>query len=218
MHAHRAALVSILLISLTALDASAQVYSGWQRGPWEKFDRDEGIQVFTNEEPPKGTGVDAVRVDIILDGPIEDLFKLCIDHDRASKFSFVREYKVLKQTDKDAYIYQRVKESGLADRDFTIHIKLIRPTPENNNSWGFSWQQANDKGPAPRDGIVRATMVAGSYVLTPLKDGRTQLSYRLIFDPNTWIPDFVLRRAVRNAAVETVKTLRRDARQRGFLR
>lgn len=53
MHAHRAALVSILLISLTALDASAQVYSGWQRGPWEKFDRDEGIQVFTNEEPPR---------------------------------------------------------------------------------------------------------------------------------------------------------------------
>ena len=142
----------------------------------------------------------AVRVDAILDGPIDELFKLVIDHDRAAKFSFVREYKVLSQSDSDAYVYQRVKDSNLADRDFTIHITLIRPTEANKNSWGFAWTQANSKGPAPRPGVVRATMVQGSYVLTPLKDGRTQLSYRLIFDPNTWIPDFVLRRAVRGAA------------------
>jgi hypothetical protein len=217
---HPRLLPALLLFSaLGATTVSAQqLHSGWQKGPWELFDKEEGLTIYTNDEPPKGTGVDAVRVDAILNGPIDDLFKLVIDHDRAAKFSFVREYKVLSQSDSDAYVYQRVKDSNLDDRDFTIHITLIRPTEANKNSWGFAWTQANSKGPAPRPGIVRATMVQGSYVLTPLKDGRTQLSYRLIFDPNTWIPDFVLRRAVRGAAVETMKTLRIDAKKRGLLR
>jgi hypothetical protein len=212
--------LSLLLCTLVPAAALAQhhIYVGWQKGPWEHFSTDDGIQVYTNDEPPKGTDVDAVRVDTVLNGPIEPLFKMVIDHERAAKFSFVREYKVIHQTDSEAYVYQRVKESGLVDRDFTIHIQLIRPTAQNGNSWGFSWKQANHKGPAERNGVVRATMVQGSYVLTPLPDGRTKLSYRLIFDPNTWIPDFVLRRAVRNAAVETVKTLRRDAKAAGLLR
>jgi hypothetical protein len=211
------ALIASLLFSLSAPASAQDYYSGWQKGPWKFYEKADNIEVYTNSNPPKGTGVDAVRVDVIISGSIEKLFYLIIDHKRSAKFSFVREYKVVKEGDKEAFVYQRVMESGLDDRDFTVHVKLIKPDGDQG-AWGYSWQQANQQGPPPRKGVVRASMVQGSYVLTPLADGRIKVSYRLIFDPNTWIPDFVLRRAVRKAAVETVRTLIRDAKQQGITR
>jgi len=198
-----------MLFFLVAGGAFAQPkanYEGWQKGPWGEHEREDGLVMYLNDEVP--TGIDAVRVDTVIDQPAHKLFPIIIDEERARSYSFIREFKPIAVYGDWGYLYQRVKATGVDDRDFTVKLKLVKPETRNGGPYGWKWKQANDKGPAPRDGVVRATVVSGSYLLTPIEDGKkTLVSYRVWFDPGTWVPDFLVNPAVRNSAKETVQRL-----------
>lgn len=200
----------VLFVLGTSSSAAAFNYTGWQKGPWEFHKEKKGMKMWLNEEVP--TGVHGVRVDTIVDMPPHDIFPVLMDEKRQSEYSFIREFKILKRYDRWGYLYQRVKSTGIQDRDFTVKLIMLYPDVPNTGPYGWVWTQANDKGPPERDGVVRASVVAGSYVLTPLNGGkRTRISYRLWFDPSSWVPDFLINAAVRNAAFETVDELRVEA-------
>lgn len=202
-------LVLLLLVS-TALIAAPK-YEGWQKGPWEKYDEDNGITMYLNEKVP--TGVDAVRVDTVLPYPADRIFPIITSEERARSYSFIKEFKVIENNGTWGYLYQRVKATGVDDRDFTVRLEIMEPDVPNTGPYGWRWTQANDKGP-PKTDAVRATVAAGSYILTPIDGGkRTHVSYRLWFDPGTWVPDFLVNPAVRASADETVIRLRKDARK-----
>ena len=202
-------IVMVLFVLASSATASAFNYTGWQKGPWEFHKEKKGMKMWLNEEVP--TGVHGVRVDTVVDLPPHDIFPILMDEKRQSEYSFIREFKILKRYDRWGYLYQRVKATGIQDRDFTVRLVMLYPEVANGGPYGWVWTQANDKGPPERDGVVRATVVAGSYVLTPLKGGRTHISYRLWFDPSSWVPDFLINNAVRNGAFETVEQLRKEA-------
>lgn len=205
------AILSFLVaLGLTsAAIAGSYQYKGWQRGPWEHHKTKDNMTMWLNEDVH--TGVHGIRVDTVVDIEAGKLFPVMMDEERQGSYSFIREFKIIKRYDNWGYLYQRVQSTGIQDRDFTV--KLVMLTPDKyDGQWGWVWEQANDKGPAPRDGIVRATVVSGSYVLTPVGDGtKTRISYRLWFDPSSWVPDFLINGAVRNAGFETVRDLRRAA-------
>lgn len=209
-------LFAILLFG-TAVTASGPSYDGWQAGPWQKHDRDEGITVWVNEKAATG-GVEAVRADVVIDAPAHKIFPILIDPDRASKYSFIADFRVIKRYDDWGYLYQRVQTTGVDDRDFTVKVSMIKPKSENSGPYGWVWKEANHKGPDPIDGVVRAQGVEGSYYLTPLSDGKTLVSYRVYFDPDSWVPNFLINRAVRDSAFETVKRLRSDSRKMGLIK
>jgi len=193
-------------LSATAYAQEKAKYTGWKKGPWEKHDVDDGITMYLNDEVP--TGIDAVRVDAVIDLPADKIFPIIIDENRARSYSFIREFRPLAVYGEWGYLYQRVKATGVDDRDFTVKLKMVKPKRRNAGPYGWEWKQANDKGPKPRDGVVRATIVAGSYLLTPIEDGKkTLVSYRLWFDPGTWVPDILVNPAVRSSVKETVRRL-----------
>jgi hypothetical protein len=205
-----AALFVITLVAASAAVASYR-YRGWQKGPWEFHKKKDGISMWLNEEVP--TGVHGVRVDTVVDVPADQIFPFLMDEQEQAQYSHIREFKILKKYDDWGYLYQRVKATGIQDRDFTVKLVMIHPETPNGGQYGWIWRQANEKGPPPRDGVVRAEVVSGSYVLTPLgkKRNKTRISYRLWFDPSSWVPDFLINGAVRSAAYETVETLREEA-------
>jgi hypothetical protein len=191
-------------------------YNGWQKGPWQKHDRDEGITTYINEKAAQGS-VEAVRADLIINAPADKIFPILIDPDRAKSYSFIAEFKVVGHYGDWGYLYQRVQTTGVKDRDFTVHLKMLEPKTANTGPYGWVWKEANEKGPKPVDGVVRAQGVQGSYFLTPLSSNQTLVSYRVYFDPDSWVPSFLINRAVRSSAFETVKRLRSDARKLGLL-
>lgn len=205
------ALLSFALVLGIAAPAASYKYKGWQAGPWEKHKTKDGMTMYLNEEV--SSGVHGVRVDTVVDMPASKLFPVLMDADRQREYSFIREFRIISHNNKIGYLYQRVRATGIQDRDFTVKLTLVWPETENGGPYGWIWEQANEKGPAPRDGIVRADVVSGSYVLTPVANGtKTRISYRLWFDPSSWVPDFLINGAVRDAGFETVRELRRAAK------
>ena len=191
---------------------AAPNYTGWQKGPWEKYDNDDGVTMYINESVP--TGVDAVRVDTVLPYPADQLFPIITDPERAKSYSFIKEFRPIENHGTWGYLYQRVRATGVDDRDFTVRLDLFQPDTPNAGPYGWRWIQANEHGPKETD-AVRATVAAGSYVLTPIANGtQTRVSYRIWFDPGTWVPDFLVNPAVRSSAKETVIRLRKDARKK----
>ena len=202
-------LMVLLFVLAASSTAAGFKYTGWQQGPWEFHKEKKGMKMWLNDGVP--SGVHGVRVDTIMDMPAHDLFPILMDEQRQAEYSFIREFKILKRGERWGYLYQRVRSTGIQDRDFTVKLLLLYPDIVNGGPYGWVWNQANDKGPPERDGVVRATGVSGSYVLTPLDGGKkTRISYRLWFDPSSWVPDFLINNAVRNAAFETVEQLREE--------
>lgn len=203
----------LFALLLTSFDLSAQVYtySGWQRGPWEKHKSKKRMTMYLNDQVT--SGVEGIRIDTVINLPVDEVFPIIVDAKRAASYSFIREFKILKRNaNGTGYLYQRLQATGVADRDFTVYVRQVVPKT-GKGSYGWLWDQANHKGPKPRDGIVRAKIISGSYILTPVgkNSQKTRVSYRLWFDPNSWVPDFLLNMAARNGAFETVARLRRDA-------
>lgn len=217
----RSKITPLLLIFLFfvswSVPATAQhmyKYTGWQKGPWKVHSKEKGgITVYTNSKVP--TGVDAIRVDVILPYSAKEMFPIITDPERARTYSFIEEFEPIANYGTWGYLYQRVSATGIQDRDFTVKLNLFEPKETNKGPYGWKWVQDNSKGPSEKEGVVRATVVAGSYILQPIENGaRTLVSYRLWFDPGTWVPDFLVGSALRDGCIETVKRLRSDAEKK----
>ncbi len=207
------ALVALLtlIVALPAVAQQTYTYHGWQKGPWKVHSKEKGgITVYTSDSVP--TSVDAIRVDTVLPYTAEELFPIITDPERARSYSFIKEFVPLEHHKTWGYLYQRVSATGTQDRDFTVKLHLFEPTEKNTGPYGWRWVQDNAKGPKEKKGVVRATVVAGSYVLTPIENGtKTLVSYRLWFDPGTWVPSFLVDSALRDGCIETVRRLGQDA-------
>lgn len=192
--------------------AQNHTYSGWQKGPWKRHKTKSRMTMYLNDEVT--SGIDGIRIDTVIDLPVEHVFPIIVDAKRAASYSFIRDFKILeKNADGTGYLYQRLQATGVDDRDFTVFMRQVVPKVVGKGSYGWLWKQANTKGPKPKKGVVRAKIVSGSYILTPVgsKGKKTRVSYRLWFDPNTWIPDFIINMKTRSGAFETVKRLRIDS-------
>jgi len=209
-------LIAFLLIGFAtpALAQSSYPYAGWQKGPWKVHSKEKGnITVYINDSVP--TSVEAIRVDTILPYPADQLFPIIVDPERAKSYSFIEEFVPVENHGNWGYLYQRVSSTGIQDRDFTVRLHMFEPRELNQGAYGWRWVQDNSKGPKPKKGVVRAKVVAGSYILQPIENGtKTLVSYRLWFDPTTWVPNFLVNSALRDGCIETVRRLREDAEKK----
>jgi hypothetical protein len=196
-----------IAVALTLVPAlTTAFYRGWESGPWEKHDTDEGLVVYLNESAH--SDVPAVRVDGTIDAPAKDIFEVMIRHDRARDQADVVAYDILETRDDGFRTYQRIDPTGIGPRDFILRGSFVRPKG-GSGSYAFRWK-ASSKGPKPKDDVVRVKVAEGVFALEPIDDDTTRVSYRSLFDPKVPAPGFVIRRALVSDAVDRVVALRRD--------
>ena len=63
---------------------------------------------------------------------------------------------------------------------------------------------------APETVGVRANLVDSSYIMTPLADGRTQLTVEIITDPRGWLPAWLTNSIQEDWPVNTLNAIRRQ--------
>jgi hypothetical protein len=111
--------------------------------------------------------------------PPAQVLAVLLDYDSHPKWvKGLAESRVLDRSDGALDVYQRLNLPVISDRDFTLHV-----------TWGGDgdgrWLRfgAVNRGPAPRNGVVRVTTHTGEWHLEPIDGGRgTHAIYRFHLD------------------------------------
>ncbi len=135
-----------------------------------------GVKVYKRDS---GKGIDLAGEGMI-DAPPEQVRKVLLDYEAHPKWNKnLAESKVLHK-DADALdVYQRLDLPVLSDRDYTLHVKWGH---DGDTLW-LRFAADNDRGPAPKKGVVRLSDDEGEWTLQP-KDGGAHTWARYHFRMN----------------------------------
>lgn len=138
---------------------------------------EDGVTVYKNE-----------RSDIIWIGaegkipaPPARVQRALIDYDRqVGKIGRLSEVKVLDEdtAKRKLVVYQRLNLPIISDRDFVLQV---RHGKQGVKRWISYWAVGN-RGPSPRDGIVRVTHHRGAWELLPVGSDETLLRFEMRMD------------------------------------
>jgi hypothetical protein len=96
--------------------------------------------------------------------------------------------RVLSQGPDWLDVYERLAVAVIDDRDYTLHVEW---GADGNILW-TKFKTANDRGPAPVDGVVRVHTHRGGWRLAPTVDGTgTHAVYRFQLDLESNMTDMV---------------------------
>jgi uncharacterized protein YndB with AHSA1/START domain len=166
-------------VTLVILSALAGVLS--QEG-YSRIAEQHGVTVY---KKTRGQQID-LAAEGDLPAPPDRVLEVLTDYENHPRWvKSLTESKVLWRGKSAADIYQRISAPLVADRDFTLHATWGREGEEHV----VRLRARNERGPAPKDGVVRVNVNEGEWRLTPNADGKsTHVVYRFRLDLGGKIP------------------------------
>ncbi len=179
-------------------------------GGWKAEQAGEGVEISSREV--KGHRVREVRVVGEIEAPPAAVCRALADTDRYPEtMAYVKEARlVARDPDGTLHVYFRVSPPVVSDRDYTLRLRLAGAR-QGRTTYQVTWTPS-DRGPPPRDGVVRVTLNTGGWRLEPLDGGRrTRATYHLLTDPAGSVPAFAANMANQKALPELFARLRTAA-------
>ena len=144
-----------------------------------------GVKVFRRAVE---TGME-LGAEGIIAAPPEAVRRTLLDYANHPRWvKSLAESRVLDRTDNSLHVYQRLGLPLIEDRDFTLRVTW---GAEGQELW-VRFQTANERGPAPRPGVVRVALHEGEWRLDPVDGGRaTHAIYRFHLDLAGSLPSWL---------------------------
>jgi hypothetical protein len=139
------------------------------RKGFEQIAQRRGVTVYKNNT------ADVVWIGAIgvIPAPPERVHYALLDYEhQAGKIGRVSEAKVLSRDARGLLVYERLNLPIISDRDFVLRVTH---GVDGDKRWIAYWA-VNDRGPKPRDGVVRVTKHNGVWELLPTQDGRATIA------------------------------------------
>jgi len=187
-----------------------------QAATWVKTAQEKGITIYTRDKP--GSDIKEVKAIGTVDSAPHACMNVVEDLGHFKDFMpFTKESKILgREGDKVVFSYQFLSLPLINNRDYSLRIVDETPAAKPGEAPAYyksSWTPANDKGPAPRDGVVRVGINTGHWRFDPLDDGkRTKITYYLFTDPGGMIPSFIANRANTQAIPDMFAAVRKQSK------
>jgi hypothetical protein len=183
---------------------------------WKSEQAGDGVEIASRAVA--GRRVHELRVIGEIEAPPEAVYRVLADTDRYPEtMAYVKEARlVAREADGTPHVYFRVDPPVVSDRDYTLRLVLAGPGA-GRTTYQVAWT-LSDRGPPPRDGVVRVTLNTGGWRLEPLDGGRrTRATYHLLTDPGGSVPAFAANMANQKALPELFARLRTTARLPRYL-
>ncbi|MFC1611936.1 START domain-containing protein [Myxococcota bacterium] len=198
--------------SWAARGCSLPLGSGATRipNPWHLVaEEDDHIRVWRREVP--GARVYEVKAETIVNQPVGRVWQVVTDVERFAEYMpYIAEIRVLGPAGKNAqYVYFRVDPPIVDQRDFTMK-SVLEPNPDKG-IWVRWWTLANDKGPLPREDVVRIPINDGRWRLEKLGSRSTLVTYWVFTDPGGSIPAWIANRANDTSVPDLLRSVRARA-------
>lgn len=199
----------VRLASLAAALVLVPSLAGADPG-WEHVDRQDGIEVYRMERP--GSSLLAFKGVTVIEAPLAKVLWVLADNDHRTEWvDLCTESRVLEQvSDTECVIYQRYSLPWyLSDRDYVYRARAVRD-PDGTVRLLLASCEHPD---APETVGVRARLIEGTYVLTPLGERRTRVAVEIHTDPMGMVPDWMVNLVQKSWPVKTLQGIRRQVRQ-----
>jgi len=204
--------VSILAVAALAAASAAIIPSAfpgiaWAQKPppkivlprpgFEEIGQERGVTVYQNDS------ADLIWIAAIgrLPASPEQVQAALLDYEhQVGRIGRVSEVNVLSREPGAVDVYERLNLPVISDRDFTLRVTHGN---EGARRWIAYWA-VTDRGPKPRDGIVRVTRSRGVWDLAPVPGGKgTIVRYEMRIDLAGDVPLWM----VRSGAGDEIPTL-----------
>lgn len=197
------ALTALLALSITVpLQAEST-----KSGGWERVDSDEGIVTWKHEVP--GQVVPGFRGQVVIDAPLEKIRAAIEDTTTHTKWMHrcAESTELKKLGENESLLYNRTDSPWpVWDRDVVLKAKVTEMNGGEDVLLAFQNTQSELK--PKKDDVVRMPKLVGFYKLSKLKDGKTKVVYQVEADVGGSLPDWLVKRVVKEMPYETLAHLR----------
>ena len=156
-----------------------------------------------------GTRLYEVRASCVVEAAPAKVFHAAMQRETyENSTKHVAEYRVVGTEGENVwYTYERLAFALISDRDYTLRYESRND--EKRQWYSISWDLANDRGPAPKDGVIRVTETRGSLEMSAEEDGRkTRLVCTMSADPGGWIPNWLANYVNRSTVPDMLRLIR----------
>lgn len=178
--------------------------------PWQSVEDSDGIRVLTREVP--NSSIREVMAQTSIDAPAARVWDVVTQTEYFTEFMpyVVEARRLTEPTNGEGYEYERLDPPLVAMRDYAIKVQ-IRTDPKTG-ALVRTWTAAPDKAPPPLPGVVRLTVVDGSWTIEPLTPSSCRLTYWLYTDPGGLIPAWIANRANKTSVPDLLRAVRSRAK------
>lgn len=174
--------VAIWLLNLTGAKAQTPLV-------WHKVKEANNIKVFTANAP--NYPVKGIRTEVIFDAPIEQVIAVAMDISNYPNWIYhCYKTEIVKQPSAQEIIYYHVTDAPwpVDDRD---QYSITKLTKQPDGSYWMNSHTLANYG-AEVKGNVRVKNGKAIWHFTPLPNGKTKGEYELFFDPEGYIPGWMI--------------------------
>lgn len=199
------ATVLALSVICAALPAAAQSHA------WSKKFEEDGIAVYSRQSV--SGSLHEVRMVAEIDAPPRACRNVLADNEaHPETLPNTAETRVVaREGDRVTWVYSLLDLPVVSNRDVTLR-SVEEELRGPRAGYRIRFTVANDRGPPPRDGVVRIELCTGSWEFMSIDGGRrTQAVYTLLVDPGGLIPAFLANKATRQSLPNVFRAIRRWA-------
>ena len=174
---------------------------------WTEVNNDDGIRVWARDVP--GSNIREVKAESVIAAPAETVWAVVNDQPHYTEFMpYAKEVRVFSE---DAgtnarYEYQLIDPPLVSRRDYTLQATFDANPAEGR--YRRSWTAANDKGPKPRQDVVRVTVCEGYWQIERLTDKTARVTYWLYTDPGGSVPTWMANKANTTSVPNLMRAVR----------
>jgi hypothetical protein len=198
-----------LLVSLLSVTSASGNDSD---GEWEKVDESDGIVGYVRYTSK--TNVNEVKAVGVVDAPVAVIEAVLRDDAARTQYSesCIEASRIeipgLESTKDSYYSYHRIAMPWpMYDRDAVGKIELM--IDKATGALLVQTQNISTDFKSEDQDAVRAPLLEGKWVLTPIGKNKTEALYQVLADPGGYLPSFIVNMVSQDLAINTIAGIRK---------
>jgi hypothetical protein len=200
---------SVLVVSLLFLSYASGESSN---GVWEKIGEVDGITGYIRSKSE--SSINEIKAIGVVDAPVAVIEAVLRDDAARTEYSesCIEASRIeipgLESTKDSYYSYHRIGMPWpLYDRDAVGKIELM--IDKTTGALLVQTQNIPTDYRTENEDAVRAPVLEGKWILTPIGENKTEALYQVLADPGGYLPSFIINMVSEDLAVKTILGIRK---------
>lgn len=173
---------------------------------WKKVKEGNGITIFTQQK--EGEKIYEVKGVYTIKSSSKEVYRVINDLDNYKEFMpYTKVSRVIGKKDSGTVFYSLIDAPLVSKRDYIVLLTPEFDADGVKEKIRVSWKPANELGPPKEDGVIRVEKNEGYWLLEPVGESETKVTYYLYTDPGGKIADWIVNTANKKSVPDILKAV-----------